>query len=163
MATVGFDGVHIGHRHPSSRLSEAAPKPPSAVITFPVHPQSAAGRLSTSLLSGFDEVAQLATTDRLLHQSFTVDPNFRPATYSPGVKENPWDILLVGTIIGLGITAKKGIQYRRHGKGGDERVAGDRVKQCWQRGVSSSQVRRLFKEGQVKEVASCSRTLYLIG
>lgn len=165
MATVGFfDGVHIGHRHLIEQVKREAKHRnlPSAVITFPVHPRKVLqADYQPSLLSGFDEkVAQLATTgiDYCISLPFTVDLSqlsARDFIHRVLKEKIHVDTLLVGYDHRFGHNREEGYpEYRRHGEEvGMNVLPATELKHAGSADVSSSQVRRLLKEGQVKEAA----------
>lgn len=163
VATVGFfDGVHIGHRYLVEQLKREAGRCrlPSAVITFPVHPRKVLQKdYQPALLSGFEEkVALLATTGI----DYCVVLPFTPALSELSadvfmrriLKERLHvDTLLVGYDHRFGYQRSDGFpQYEQYG-----RTMGIRVLQAeellWNVNfhVSSSQIRRLLKEGRVEE------------
>lgn len=162
VATVGFfDGVHIGHRHLIDQVKREAEKRglPSAVITFPVHPRKVLQTdYQPALLCGFDEkVEQLATTgvDYCISLPFTVELSQLSAKefMQKVLKEKLHvDTLLVGYDHRFGHNRMDGYpEYSRYGKElglpvllASELKIGDSE-------VSSSQIRRLLKEGNITE------------
>ena len=163
VATVGFfDGVHIGHRHLIEQVKTEARRRglPSAVITFPVHPRKVLQtEYRPSLLSGFDEkVAQLATTgiDYCISLPFTIGLSQLSAAdfMRDTLKEKMHvDTLLVGYDHRFGYNRAEGYSdYQRYGEEIGMRVilateypSGKGVD------VSSSQIRRLLQNGNVKD------------
>lgn len=166
VATVGFfDGVHIGHRHLIDQVKREAKlrNLPSAVITFPVHPRKVLqADYQPSLLSGFDEkVAQLETTgvDYCISLPFTVElSNLSAGDFIQHVLKEKIhvDTLLVGYDHRFGHNREEGFpEYRKHGEAiGMNVLLATELQHPGSDDVSSSQVRRLLKDGHIKEANS---------
>ena len=164
VATVGFfDGVHIGHRHLIEQVKSEALRRglPSAVITFPVHPRKVLqADYQPSLLSGFDEkVEQLATTgiDYCISLPFTMELSQLSAEdfIHHVLKERIHaDTLFVGYDHRFGHNREEGYtEYKQYGDAvGMNVFLATELTSAIHHDVSSSQVRRLLKKGNVKEV-----------
>ncbi len=165
VATVGFfDGVHIGHRHLIEQVKSEARRRglPSAVITFPVHPRKVLqADYQPSLLSGFDEkVEQLATTgiDYCISLPFTVELSQLSAEdfIHHVLKERiQVDTLFVGYDHRFGHNREEGYtEYKQYGEAVRMNVfLATELTSGIHHDVSSSQVRRLLKKGNVKEAS----------
>lgn len=162
VATVGFfDGVHIGHRHLIDQVKREAERNglPSAVITFPVHPRKVLQKdYQPALLCGFDEkVEQLATTgiDYCISIPFTVDlSRFSAKEFMQKVLKEQLHVkrLLVGYDHRFGRNREDSYpEYSQYGKGLGMHVILASELQLGDDEVSSSQIRRLLKVGNIKE------------
>lgn len=162
VATVGFfDGVHIGHRHLIDQVKREAERNglPSAVITFPVHPRKVLQKdYQPALLCGFDEkVEQLATTgiDYCISIPFTVDlSRFSAKEFMQKVLKEQLHVkrLLVGYDHRFGRNREDSYpEYSQYGKELGMHVILASELQLGDDEVSSSQIRRLLKVGNIKE------------
>lgn len=162
IATVGFfDGVHIGHRHLIDQVKREAARRelPSAVITFPVHPRKVLQTdYQPALLCGFDEkIEQLATTgiDYCISLPFTVELSQLSAKefMQKVLKEKlRVDTLFVGYDHRFGRDREDSYpEYRQYGKELGMHVILATELQIGDDDVSSSEIRRLLKGGEIKE------------
>ncbi|NLJ00325.1 MAG: riboflavin biosynthesis protein RibF [Bacteroidales bacterium] len=163
VATVGFfDGVHVGHRHLIEQVKAEARirNLPSAVITFPVHPRKVLqSDYQPSLLSGFDEkVTQLDTTgiDYCISLPFTVELSrlsARDFIHHVLKEKIHVDTLLVGYDHRFGHNREEGFnEYKLYGEEvGMNVFLATEFQFSGSHDVSSSRVRRLLKEGNIKE------------
>lgn len=162
VATVGFfDGVHVGHRHLINQVkAEAARRNlPSAVITFPVHPRKVLQKdYQPALLCGYDEkLERLATTgvDYCISVSFTIDlSNLSAKEFMAQVLKEKLhvDTLLVGYDHRFGHNREKDIaDYIQYGKELGVNVVQALELRVQDEDVSSSQVRRLLKAGNISK------------
>ena len=163
VATVGFfDGVHVGHRHLIEQVKREARQRnlPSAVITFPVHPRKVLqADYQPSLLSGFDEkVALLESTgiDYCISPPFTVELSQLSADefIRQVLREKIGvDTLLVGYDHRFGHNREEGYaEYRQYGEAiGMNVLLATELRYGSDQHASSSRVRRLLKEGNIKE------------
>ncbi|MFA5650774.1 MAG: bifunctional riboflavin kinase/FAD synthetase [Proteiniphilum sp.] len=163
VATVGFfDGVHVGHRHLIEQVKREARQRnlPSAVITFPVHPRKVLqADYQPSLLSGFDEkVALLESTgiDYCISLPFTVELSQLSADefIRQVLREKIGvDTLLVGYDHRFGHNREEGYaEYRQYGEAiGMNVLLATEFRYGSDQHASSSRVRRLLKEGRIKE------------
>lgn len=163
VATVGFfDGVHVGHRHLIEQVKREARQRnlPSAVITFPVHPRKVLqADYQPSLLSGFDEkVALLESTgiDYCISLPFTVELSQLSADefIRQVLREKIGvDTLLVGYDHRFGHNREEGYaEYRQYGEAiGMNVLLATELRYGSDQHASSSRVRRLLKEGNIKE------------
>ncbi len=163
VATVGFfDGVHVGHRHLIEQVKREARQRnlPSAVITFPVHPRKVLqADYQPSLLSGFEEkVALLEDTgiDYCISLPFTVELSQLSADefIRQVLREKIGvDTLLVGYDHRFGHNREEGYaEYRQYGEAiGMNVLLATELRYGGDQHASSSRVRRLLKEGNIKE------------
>lgn len=162
VATVGFfDGVHIGHRHLIDQVKREAGRRglPSAVVTFPVHPRKVLQKdYQPALLCGFEEkIEQLATTavDYCISLPFTVELSQLSAKeFMQKVLKEPLHVntLLVGYDHRFGHNREDSYpEYSQYGKELGIHVILATEFQFGDDEVSSSQIRRLLKEGKIKE------------
>lgn len=163
VATVGFfDGVHVGHRHLIEQVKREARQRnlPSAVITFPVHPRKVLqADYQPSLLSGFEEkVALLEDTgiDYCISLPFTVELSRLSADefIRQVLREKIGvDTLLVGYDHRFGHNREEGYaEYRQYGEAiGMNVLLATELRYGSDQHASSSRVRRLLKEGNIKE------------
>ena len=163
VATVGFfDGVHVGHRHLIEQVKREARQRnlPSAVITFPVHPRKVLqADYQPSLLSGFEEkVALLEDTgiDYCISLPFTVELSQLSADefIRQVLREKIGvDTLLVGYDHRFGHNREEGYaEYRQYGEAiGMNVLLATEFQYSGDQHASSSRVRRLLKEGNIKE------------
>jgi riboflavin kinase/FMN adenylyltransferase len=172
VATIGFfDGVHIGHRFLIEQVkTEAARRGlPSAVITFPVHPRKVLQKdYQPALLCGFDEkIERLSTTeiDYCVCLDFTVDISKLSARdfMQKVLKERlSVDTLIIGYDHRFGHNREDGFSdYKRYG----DEMGMDVVEAIALPGaehVSSSRIRRLLGEGQVRKAAQLLSYNYTI-
>jgi len=161
VATIGFfDGVHKGHKYLIEQLKqEAASKGlPSAVITFPVHPRKVLNAdYQPALLCGFDEkIKRLSETgiDYCVVLDFTQEMSQLSAEdfIKKILKQKlHLDTLLIGYDHRFGHNREDGFeQYVQYGK-----EAGIEVLQAKElsssQHISSSRIRRLLGEGDIKK------------
>ena len=161
VATIGFfDGVHTGHQYLIEQLKTEAKKRnlPSAVITFPVHPRKVlCSDYQPALLCGYEEkVKRLATTD--IDYCVTLDFTQEMSTLSARefiqqiLKEKlNVQTLLIGYDHRFGHNREDGFEeYQTYGK-----EVGIEVIQAKELDtgvhVSSSRIRRLLGEGDIKK------------
>ncbi|HBG39818.1 MAG TPA: riboflavin biosynthesis protein RibF [Porphyromonadaceae bacterium] len=173
VATVGFfDGVHIGHRYLIEQVKKKAQELTisSAVITFPVHPRKVLQKdYQPALLCGYDEkLDQLETTgiDTIISIPFTIGLSQLTAKeFITGVLKDLIGVrsLLVGHDHRFGHNREDGFpEYRKYGEEiGMEVIQAKELRIDGQE-VSSSQVRRLLKAGDIlkaNELLSYNYTL----
>jgi len=173
VATVGFfDGVHIGHRYLIEQVKKKAQELTisSAVITFPVHPRKVLQKdYQPALLCGYDEkLDQLETTgiDTIISIPFTIGLSQLTAKeFITGVLKDQIGVrtLLVGHDHRFGHNREDGFpEYRKYGDEiGMEVIQAKELRIDGQE-VSSSQVRRLLKAGDIlkaNELLSYNYTL----
>ena len=173
VATVGFfDGVHIGHRYLIEQVKKKAQELTisSAVITFPVHPRKVLQKdYQPALLCGYDEkLDQLETTgiDTIISIPFTIGLSQLTAKeFITGVLKDQIGVrtLLVGHDHRFGHNREDGFpEYRKYGEEiGMEVIQAKELRIDGQE-VSSSQVRRLLKAGDIlkaNELLSYNYTL----
>jgi riboflavin kinase/FMN adenylyltransferase len=173
VATVGFfDGVHIGHRYLIEQVKKKALELTisSAVITFPVHPRKVLQKdYQPALLCGYDEkLDQLETTgiDTIISIPFTIGLSQLTAKeFITGVLKDQIGVrtLLVGHDHRFGHNREDGFpEYRKYGEEiGMEVIQAKELRIDGQE-VSSSQVRRLLKAGDIlkaNELLSYNYTL----
>ncbi len=165
MAAVGFfDGVHIGHRYLIKQIKEEAKRLnlSSAVITFPVHPRKVLQKnYQPALLCGYEEkLEQLASTqvDYCISLPFTPELSLLSAKeFMHNVLKNDIGVhtLFVGYDHRFGHNREDGLpEYERYGT-----ELGIRVIQAseWQiegEDVSSTKIRKLLKDGEIRKANS---------
>lgn len=161
VATIGFfDGVHTGHRFLIDQLKEQAQleKMASAVITFPVHPRLVLNSdYQPALLCGYEEkLRRLSDTgvDYCIVLDFTREMSMLSAKdFIQDVlkKQLGVDILLIGYDHRFGHNREDGFdEYQKYG-----REVGMQVIQATELNsnlhISSSRIRRLLGEGDIKK------------
>ena len=162
VATIGFfDGVHIGHRYLIDQVKELAQSSslPSAVITFPIHPRKVMQTdYQPALLCGYDEkIAQLNTTgvDYCISLDFTKEMSQLSAReFMQKILKDRInvDTLVIGYDHRFGHNREDGFEeYEQYGKEIGIRVV--KAKEYDKEYVSSSLIRTLLKEGDVKRVS----------
>lgn len=172
VATIGFfDGVHIGHRYLTEQVKAEATKKglPSAVITFPVHPRKVLQKdYQPALLCGFDEkIDRLASTgiDYCISLDFTVEISKLSAEeFMFQILHNKLcvDSLVIGYDHRFGHNREDGFDdYKRYGKNIGMDVILANVLPGSEH-VSSSRIRRLLGEGQVRKAAELLSYNYTI-
>lgn len=163
-ATIGFfDGVHLGHRFLIDQLKKVADERglPSAVITFRTHPRAVLhADYQPKLLNTWEEkLAQLATTgvDYCLVLDFTLElSRFSAAEFITNILVETFRVkaLLIGYDHRFGHDRAEGFdQYVVYGKALGMEVIQALPYDNGQTKVSSSEVRRLLSEGEVKQAA----------
>lgn len=163
-ATIGFfDGVHLGHRFLIDQLKKVADERglPSAVITFRTHPRAVLhADYQPKLLNTWEEkLAQLATTgvDYCLVLDFTLElSRFSAAEFITNILAETFRVkaLLIGYDHRFGHDRAEGFdQYVVYGKALGMEVIQALPYDNGQTKVSSSEVRRLLSEGEVKQAA----------
>lgn len=163
-ATIGFfDGVHLGHRFLIDQLKKVADERglPSAVITFRTHPRAVLhADYQLKLLNTWEEkLAQLATTgvDYCLVLDFTLElSRFSAAEFITKILAEAFRVkaLLIGYDHRFGHDRAEGFdQYVVYGKALGMDVIQALPYDNGQTKVSSSEVRRLLAEGEVKQAA----------
>ncbi|HIX22960.1 MAG TPA: bifunctional riboflavin kinase/FAD synthetase [Candidatus Parabacteroides faecavium] len=163
-ATIGFfDGVHLGHRFLIDQLKKVADERglPSAVITFRTHPRAVLhADYQPKLLNTWEEkLAQLATTgvDYCLVLDFTLElSRFSAAEFITKILAEAFRVkaLLIGYDHRFGHDRAEGFdQYVVYGKALGMEVIQALPYDNGQTKVSSSEVRRLLAEGEVKQAA----------
>lgn len=163
-ATIGFfDGVHLGHRFLIDQLKKVADERglPSAVITFRTHPRAVLhADYQPKLLNTWEEkLAQLATTgvDYCLVLDFTLElSRFSAAEFITKILAEAFRVkaLLIGYDHRFGHDRAEGFdQYVVYGKALGMDVIQALPYDNGQTKVSSSEVRRLLAEGEVKQAA----------
>ncbi len=163
-ATIGFfDGVHLGHRFLIDQLKKVADERglPSAVITFRTHPRAVLhADYQPKLLNTWEEkLAQLATTgvDYCLVLDFTLElSRFSAAEFITNILAETFRVkaLLIGYDHRFGHDRAEGFdQYVVYGKALGMEVIQALPYDNGQTKVSSSEVRRLLAEGEVKQAA----------
>lgn len=163
-ATIGFfDGVHLGHRFLIDQLKKVADERglPSAVITFRTHPRAVLhDDYQPKLLNTWEEkLAQLATTgvDYCLVLDFTLElSRFSAAEFITKILAEAFRVkaLLIGYDHRFGHDRAEGFdQYVVYGKALGMDVIQALPYDNGQTKVSSSEVRRLLAEGEVKQAA----------
>jgi len=172
VATIGFfDGVHIGHRFLIDQVKQEAESRnlPSAVITFPVHPRKVLQKdYQPALLCGFDEkISRLATTgvDYCVCLDFTVEISKLSARqYMQQILKDRLnvDTLVIGYDHRFGHNREDGFEdYKRYGEEIGIQVV--RAEELTGQGhVSSSRIRRLLGEGQIRKAAELLSYNYTI-
>lgn len=161
VATVGFfDGVHLGHRFLIDQMRAVGERRqlPTAVITFPQHPRKVLQQdYQPKLLNSFAEkLHRLEGTgvDYCIVLDFTQELSRLCARDFIGrVLAEQFHVrtLLVGYDHRFGYDRADGVeQYKAYGRAcGMEVIAADPYREA-HRSVSSSEVRRLLGEGDVK-------------
>lgn len=172
VATVGFfDGVHSGHRYLIDQVKQIAEQKglPSAVITFPVHPRKVLQKdYQPALLCGYNEkIDRLASTnvDYCVALDFTVEISQLTAKefiYEILKKRLNVDTLVIGYDHRFGHNREEDFSdYKRYGE-----EVGIEVLQALelnpQEHVSSSRIRRLLGNGEVKKAARLLSYKYTI-
>lgn len=163
-ATIGFfDGVHLGHRFLIDQLKKVADERglPSAVITFRTHPRAVLhADYQPKLLNTWEEkLAQLATTgvDYCLVLDFTLElSRFSAAEFITKILAEAFRVkaLLIGYDHRFGHDRAEGFdQYVVYGKALGMEVIQALPYDNGQTKVSSSEIRRLLAEGEVKQAA----------
>ena len=163
-ATIGFfDGVHLGHRFLIDQLKKVADERglPSAVITFRTHPRAVLhADYQPKLLNTWEEkLAQLATTgvDYCMVLDFTLElSRFSAAEFITNILAETFRVkaLLIGYDHRFGHDRAEGFdQYVVYGKALGMEVIQALPYDNGQTKVSSSEVRRLLAEGEVKQAA----------
>lgn len=163
-ATIGFfDGVHLGHRFLIDQLKKVADERglPSAVITFRTHPRAVLhADYQPKLLNTWEEkLAQLATTgvDYCLVLDFTLElSRFSAAEFITKILAEAFRVkaLLIGYDHRFGHDRAEGFdQYVVYGKALGMDVIQALPYDNGQTKVSSSEVRRLLAEGEVKQAS----------
>lgn len=163
-ATIGFfDGVHLGHRFLIDQLKKVADERglPSAVITFRTHPRAVLhADYQPKLLNTWEEkLAQLATTgvDYCLVLDFTLElSRFSAAEFITKILAEAFRVkaLLIGYDHRFGHDRAEGFdQYVVYGKALGMEVIQALPYDNGQTKVSSSEVRRLLAEGEVKQAS----------
>lgn len=172
VATIGFfDGVHIGHRFLIDQVrQEAASRGlPSAVITFPVHPRKVLQKdYQPALLCGFDEkISRLETTgtDYCVCLDFTIEISKLSAReYMKSILKDQLnvDTLVIGYDHRFGHNREDGFEdYKRYGSEIGINII--RAEELTGHGhVSSSRIRRLLGEGQIRRAAELLSYNYTI-
>ena len=170
-ATIGFfDGVHLGHRFLIDQLKKVADERglPSAVITFRTHPRAVLhADYQPKLLNTWEEkLAQLATTgvDYCLVLDFTLElSRFSAAEFITKILAEAFRVkaLLIGYDHRFGHDRAEGFdQYVVYGKALGMDVIQALPYDNGQTKVSSSEVRRLLAEGEVKQASVLLSYLY---
>lgn len=172
VATIGFfDGVHIGHRFLINQVKREAElrNLPTAVITFPIHPRKVLQKdYQPALLCGYDEkVTRLESTgiDYCVCLDFTVEISKLSAQeYMKNILKDELnvDTLVIGYDHRFGYNREDGFEdYKRYGKEiGIEVVKAEEL--TGHGHVSSSRIRRLLGEGQIRSAASLLSYNYTI-
>ena len=172
VATIGFfDGVHIGHRFLIDQVKDIASRKglPSAVITFPVHPRKVLQKdYQPALLCGFNEkIERLATTgvDYCTCLDFTI--GISKLSAKDFMSDILRDKLHVGSLVigydhRFGHNREDGFDdYKRYGQEiGMDVILANVLPDSEH--VSSSRIRRLLGEGQVKKAAELLSYNYTI-
>ena len=165
VATIGFfDGVHTGHRFLLQKMQQIAEvrKLPTAVITFPVHPNVVLrAHYHPKLLNTFEEKIKLITEtgiDYLIVMTFTKELAAMTARQFMATALVPeWHVqtLLVGYNHRFGSQHTEGIeQYILDGKAfGLEVIKTSSFSSDKGTAVSSSMIRRLIETGDVAAAA----------
>jgi len=172
VATIGFfDGVHTGHRFLIEQVKEQAARKglPSAVITFPVHPRKVLHKdYQPALLCGFEEkLERLATTgvDYCICLDFTIEISELSANdfmYNILKKRLSVDTLVIGYDHRFGHNREDNFEdYLRYGKEMGIYVIQARELPGGEH-VSSSRIRCLLAEGEVKKAAELLSYNYTI-
>jgi riboflavin kinase / FMN adenylyltransferase len=148
VAIGSFDGVHLGHRRVLETLLETGPTP--TVVTFDPHPRLALG-YGVDLLSTIERrlelLAELGVAETVVVE-FTLDvARLEPEEFAREFLE------AIGTRV---IVANDGFRFGR-GRRGDLdllRGLGFEVRETpLVEGVSSTEIRRLIREGDVEGAA----------
>lgn len=162
VATVGFfDGVHLGHRHLIDQVKRESQRlgMPSAVITFPVHPRKVLqADYQPALLCGFDEKVELLSTtgiDYCISLPFTIELSQLSANdFMKNVLREKLHIstLFVGYDHRFGKDRADGYpEYKQYGQViGMDVIQASELQLRDHADVSSSQIRRLLKTGNIK-------------
>ncbi|MBB4038336.1 riboflavin kinase/FMN adenylyltransferase [Dysgonomonas hofstadii] len=172
VATIGFfDGVHTGHRFLIDQVKKVAAQKglPSAVITFPVHPRKVLQKdYQPALLCGLDEkVERLASTgvDYCVCLDFTVEISGLSAReFMSDILKNKLsvDTLIIGYDHRFGHNREDGFEdYKRYG----QEIGMEVIRAAELPGgehVSSSRIRRLLGEGQVRKASELLSYNYTI-
>ena len=165
VATIGFfDGVHRGHRFLIEQLRTIAAKSglPSAVITFPMHPRKVLqSDYQPQLLNNFEEkLQQLSTTgiDYCFVLDFTKELSELSAEEFIREKLRK-DLQIKELIIGYDHKFGKGrscdfTDYQLFGKSCGMNVIQAKQLEETALHVSSTTIRRLLAEGNVKKASS---------
>lgn len=171
IATIGFfDGVHIGHRYLIDQMKRVALKKgmPSVIITFPVHPRKVMQQdFQPALLCGYDEkLIRLSTTgvDYCLPIDFTQEMSKMTAReFMHKILKEKYcvDTLIIGYDHRFGYNREDGFnEYRKYGQEVEmdvilaDELPGEHV--------SSSHIRQLLHEGDVRKAAELLSYNYLI-
>jgi riboflavin kinase/FMN adenylyltransferase len=172
VATIGFfDGVHTGHRFliDQVRKEAALRNLPSAVITFPEHPRKVLQKdYQPALLCGLDEkIVRLTATgiDYCACLDFTMEISRLSARkYMESILKSQLnvDTLVIGYDHRFGHNREKGFEdYKRYG----DEIGIDvvRAEELTGHGhVSSSHIRRLLGEGQIRKASELLSYNYTI-
>lgn len=164
VATIGFfDGVHLGHRFLIDQLKKVADKEglPSAVITFREHPRDVLhADYQPKLLNTWEEKqAQLATTgvDYCLVLDFTLElSRYSASEFISKILAAEFRVkaLLIGYDHRFGHDRAEGFdQYVVYGRNSGMKVIQALPYDDGKTKVSSSEIRRLLAEGDVKQAA----------
>jgi riboflavin kinase/FMN adenylyltransferase len=148
VAIGSFDGVHLGHRRVLETLLESGPTP--TVVTFDPHPRLALGYgvdLLSTLERRLELLAELGVAETVVVE-FTLDvARLEPEEFAREFLE------AIGTRV---IVANDGFRFGR-GRRGDLdllRGMGFEVRETpLVEGVSSTEIRRLIREGDVGAAA----------
>ncbi len=160
VATLGFfDGVHMGHRHLIEQVKHEADKLglPAAVITFPVHPRKVLqADYQPKLICGYTEkLSQLKTTgiDYVFSIPFTREMSMLSAKdfiHFVLKEQINVDTLVIGYDHRFGHNREEGFEdYVKYGKEFNINIIQASEMRCDDLNVSSSEIRRLLKIGDV--------------
>lgn len=172
VATIGFfDGVHIGHRFLIEQVRDEAARRslPAAVITFPVHPRKVMQQdYQPALLCGYEEkVERLASTaiDYCVSLDFTLDVaalSAREFMQNVLKEQLRVDTLVIGYDHRFGHNREDGFaDYKRYGDEiGVSVVEAKELSRSEH--VSSSRIRRLLGEGDIRKASQLLSYNYTI-
>ncbi|MDU1889207.1 MAG: riboflavin biosynthesis protein RibF [Dysgonomonas sp.] len=171
VATIGFfDGVHTGHRFLIEQVKQIAKekKLPSAVITFPIHPRKVLQKdYQPALLCSFEEKKErLASTgiDYCVCLDFTVEISQLSAyDFMQNILKEKLsvDTLVIGYDHRFGYNRKDGFhEYKQYGEQIGIHVI--EAKELPFEHVSSSRIRQLLSEGNVRKAAELLSYNYTI-
>lgn len=161
VATIGFfDGVHKGHRYLIDQVKQIAKKQdlPSAVITFPTHPRKVLQTdYQPALLCGYEEkIQRLKSTEIDYCITLDFDKEMSQLTAREFIHKILKEQLGVSTLVvgydhRFGHNREDGFeQYKIYGKEvGVEVIEAKELNT--QEHVSSSRIRRLLGEGEIRK------------
>lgn len=161
VATIGFfDGVHIGHKFLIEQLKEQSKIKglPSSVITFPVHPRRVMNSdYQPALLCGYEEkLARLADTDIDYCVTLDFTPEMSMFSAKDFIQKVLKDRLNVNTLLigydhRFGRDREDGFdEYQKYGQEvGIDVIQAKELSSSLH--VSSSRIRRLLGEGDIKK------------
>lgn len=171
VATIGFfDGVHLGHRYLIEQVRQEAIAQglPSAVITFPNHPQQVIHKdFRPSLLCSYDEkIIRLAITkvDYCVSMDFTEDISkmtAREFIHKVLAEQLSVKTLVIGYDHRFGHNREEVFEdYKKYGEEVGMKVI--LAEEYPGEHISSSRIRQLLGEGNVKKASQLLTYNYLL-